>query len=427
MLYRRELRSAFRERSVVVNSILIPIVLYPVLLWAQMSGFVFVMGLSEGFTSRVAVLEPPAAHQELIDSLRTDSRLELLSGDLSLDEATLMITRRDLDAVAEFLPPDEQASALADNFSVRIHYDRSIDRSRRAQDRIDQSIEDYRSRWLDREAAALGFVDADRIQFRIAGANISSGEDLGTTLLSVMIPFFLVISVALGCLVPSIDSTAGERERSTWETLMTTGASRLSIVTSKYLYVASIGALAGMLNVTAMFLAMGPVMAPLQSMATGEAMFQFGFTPMAMAVMLMGALLLALFFAASMMLLAAFARSFKDGQAMVTPVFYVALIPIVLGQQSDQTLTPTVAAIPVANVAMMVRDAINGVYLWPLIAETLVVGLLLVSVCLMAARAVLRFEDFLLGSFDGSFWRFLRSRLLVSRRTRQDRKERIAA
>lgn len=398
-----------------VNSILMPVVLYPVLLWAEMMGLVFVMGLSEGAISRVAVLEPPAAHQELIDSLTVDSRLELAPSDLTFEQATEMLSRRDLDAVAEFLPPEGAATALTDNFRVRIHYDRSVDRSRRAQDRIDESVEDYRARWLDREAEALGFADADRVQFRIAGANISTDRDMGTTLLSMMIPFFLVISVALGCLVPSIDSTAGERERSTWETLMTTGASRLSIVTSKYLYVASIGSLAGMLNVTAMFLAMGPVMAPLQSMASGEPIFQFSFSPLAMAVMLVGAIVLALFFAAAMMLLAAFARSFKDGQAMVTPVFYIALVPIVLGQQSDQTLTPAIAAIPVANVAMMVRDAINGVFLWPLIGETLAVGLLLVAVCLVAARAVLKFEDFLLGSFDGSFWRFLRSRLLAFR------------
>ncbi|HZD03846.1 MAG TPA: hypothetical protein VE173_02980, partial [Longimicrobiales bacterium] len=68
--------------------------------------------------------------------------------------------------------------------------------------------------------------------------------------------------------------------------------------------------------------------------------------------------------------------------------------------------------IPVANVAMMIRDAITGVFLWPLIAEALLVTLAMVVACLALARAILRFEDFLLGSYDGSFWRFVRERLI---------------
>ena len=59
-----------------------------------------------------------------------------------------------------------------------------------------------------------------------------------------MMSFFLVIMVALGCFVPSIDSTAGERERSTWETLMTVSAPRSSVILAKYLYVATLGILA---------------------------------------------------------------------------------------------------------------------------------------------------------------------------------------
>jgi ABC-type Na+ efflux pump permease subunit len=133
--------------------------------------------------------------------------------------------------------------------------------------------------------------------------------------------------------------------------------------------------------------------------------------------MIVAAIALALFFAAAMMILAAFARTFKDGQAMVTPVYWLAILPIVLGQQTDQTLTPTIAAIPVANAARMIRDAINGVFIWPLIAETLAVLLVMVAACLLLARAVLQFEDLLMGSFDGSFWRFAKERLMGKRAT----------
>jgi len=129
---------------------------------------------------------------------------------------------------------------------------------------------------------------------------------------------------------------------------------------------------------------------------------------------------LALLLSAAMMILAAFARTFKDGQAMIQPVYMVAiLLPVLLGQQTDQTLTVKVAAVPIANVAMMIRDAINGIFLWPLILQTLVVDVVMVALCLRLARFVLGFEDVLMGSFDGSFWRFARDRLRPGR-TRQE-------
>ena len=134
------------------------------------------------------------------------------------------------------------------------------------------------------------------------------------------------------------------------------------------------------------------------------------------AVMIVAAIALALFFAAAMMILAAFARTFKDGQAMVGPVMMLAMAPIFLGQQTDQTLTPVVAAIPVANAAMMIRDAINGVFLWPLIAETLAVLLAVVTACLLIARVLLKTEDFLLLSPGGRFSKF--SKMLTSRARR---------
>ena len=419
ILYRRELRSAFRERTIVVNSILMPVFLYPVMLWVMFTGIMFVAGLADRADSRLVILDAPTDHPALMDSLTGREKMDVREGLSDADSAVALIEAGDLDALVEFLPPEEGAAALASNFRVRIRYDGAIDRGRRARDRVEDVVSDYRDGWVDREALALGITDVDRRQFAVIQDNVSSGVQMGALILGMMIPLFLVLMVALGCFIPAIDSTAGERERSTWETLMTVSASRLSVVTSKYLYVATLGIAAGLLNVTAMFVSLGAVMAPLLADAGGIAdAFQFTLPLLAVPVMMAAAIALALFFAAAMMILAAFARTFKDGQAMVTPVYWLAMLPILLGQQTDQTLTPTIAAIPVANTAMMMRDAINGVFLWPLIAETLAVQMVMVVACLLLARQVLKFEDFLLGSFDGSFWRFMKDRLLARKKDR---------
>ena len=397
----------------VVNSILLPIVLYPLLLWVQFSAMAFVAGLSESTASRVAVLDPPSAHPVLMDSLTGASRIEVIPATgIPLDALLDALRRGEYDAVVAFSPPRPAARSLEGNFSVDVHYDRSEDRSRRALARVETVVNEYRRIWIEDAATRLGITEASLATFDIEERNVSTDEALGAAILGLMLPLFLVVAVALGCLVPAVDTTAGERERGTWETLMVTPASRASVVMSKYLYVASFGAAAGMLNVTAMTLALGPVMAPLQ--ATGGqtgASFAVALSPTAIAVMIGAAALLALFFAAAMMLLASFARSFKDGQALVTPVFYLALLPLLIGQQSDRSFTMTMAAIPVANVAMGVRDAIHDVFVWPALGVTVLVTLALVAAFIASARYVLGFEDFLLDTHAGSLWRFMRDRL----------------
>jgi sodium transport system permease protein len=422
ILYRRELRSALRERTIVVNGVLIPIFLYPILLWAIFTGMTFVQGINEGFVSRVAVERaPPPTHSALLDTLRARDDVELVGiagptpedggpggpvAGADWDEALL---DGDLDATLVFLPrPDD---ALPDNFAVRVRYDRAEERSRQAEARVRQIIADYRADWMAAEGAARDLDEADRLVFMLARENVSTSEDIGQLLLGQTLSFFLVIMVALGCFVPSVDTTAGERERSTWETLMTVAASRTSIVTAKYLYVATVGIVAGLLNVGAMMVSMGAVARPL--LADGDETVRFAIPWLAAPVMLAGAVALALFFAAAMMILAAFARSFKDGQAMITPVYWLVFIPILLGDQTDVNLSLTTALIPIGNVTMMIRDAIGGVYQWPWIAVTLTVTLALVALLLLVARQILRFEDFLLGAFDGSFWRFAKEKLFA--------------
>ncbi len=409
ILYSMELRSALRERDVVLYSILLPIFMYPILLWVVFSAMTFVQGLNEGFTSRIALpQEPPAEHAALVDSLEARSDVQI-QRDVTEEEAISLIQAGDMDALLTFAPAQGDGAALSGNFVAEVRFDRSESRSRTARERIEGVVEEYRDRWMVREAEARGVEDSQRVLFLLASENVSTEEDQGALVLGMVLPLFIIFMVALGCFYPSVNTTAGERERSTWETLMTTAASRVEVVTAKYLYVATMGVTAGILNVVAMFVSLGAVMAPF--LASQGASITFRMPLMAVPVLIVGAVVIALMLSAAMMILAAFARTFKDGQAMIQPVYIAAVfIPILVGQQTDQTLAPGIAALPIANVVMMIRDAINGIFLWPYILETLAVNLVVVFVCLWVARWILQFEDFLMGSFDGSFWRFLGDR-----------------
>lgn len=410
ILYLRELRAALREKMIVTNSIILPIILYPFILWAMFTGIMFVQGQTEGFVSRIVIQGLPPAHAALGRQIERDDRLEVRKTALTQAEAERQIRNGDLDALVVFTTAPDQGQALPDNFAVTITSDAAKERSAGARDRIKAVMARHREAWLKRESGRLGVAPAAWQGFTIQERNIASSQQMGSFLMSLMLPLFFVIMVAMGCFYPAVDSTAGERERNTWETLMSLAASRGSIVTAKYLYVATMGCVAGLLNMAAMALSMKPILSPI--LAKTRETLDFSVSPGAMLVGVIGAVLLAGFVAAGMMIFASFARTFKDGQSMITPFYMIVLMPILLVNGQGVKLSWPMAFIPVGNIALMVREALTGSFPWPQMAVTVVVSLVLILASLRLATAILRFEDVVVGSYGGSLQRLVRDRLL---------------
>jgi sodium transport system permease protein len=409
LLYFRELRSALRERNIVINSILLPIFLYPLLLWLVYTGITFVGGQTEGFTSRVAFGNLPPECETLKADLAADERFVLQTSRSPVED----IRSGDLDLLVEFPDPGPAAS-IPGNRGIKLTYDNSNDRSEQAQTRILEKISQFRTKLIAGEAERLGLSPRQLQMFVIEGRNRASNREMSQFILGMMLPLFLVIMLAVGCMYPAIDSTAGEREKSTWETLMTLATPRRNVVIAKYLYVSTMACVAGLLNLAAMLFSMKTVLTPLLGSEAEELSFQIPLA--AYPVILLVTALLAMFVAAGMMILASFARTFKEGQSLVSPFYISVFMPVMFLQVPGLELTPALALVPVVNVALVFREAIAGVFRWPLIGLTVVAEAATVGLALWLAATILRYEDFLMGSYAGKFSRFLKERLLGPRR-----------
>jgi sodium transport system permease protein len=411
ILYRREMRAAFRERTIVLNSILLPVFLYPFLLWAAMTGLMFVMGQTEGFVSRIAVEAWPKEHPGLRNRLERDTHFLLAN---SATNAVAQLKTGSLDALLELVPAQGEAAALPGNFVARVTFNKAKERSAEARARLTEAIDEYRAGYLKRTARARGIDAATWQGFTLSSVNEASKREMGTFILGLVAPLIFVVMVAVGCFYPAVDALAGERERNTWETLISTSASRLSVVTAKYLCVASLGGLAGLLNLTAVMLTMRPIFGPLLEKAGKviECTIPLAALPVAALV----AVLLAAFIAAGMMIFAVFARTFKEGQAMITPFYMLILVPVVFLQAPGIKFTPALACAPIINLTMMVREALAGRFPWLEMGISVVVSLALVGLALKVAAYILEFEDVLVGSYAGSFGRFFKQRMLGRRR-----------
>jgi len=402
VLYLRELRSAFRDRTIVTNSVLLPIFLYPLIMWLTYTGITFVSGQNEELKSRVMLVNVPAAHANLKKLFENDTSIELSRSENPAGD----IRKGSLDAALEFLPP-KSSPQIENNFSIKITFDESRDQSNRAKSRIEQKVSRYRDSYLQEQAVRLGLSRSQFQDFWIDDENVSKNRETGE-FIAVLMPIFFIIMLAVGGMHPAIDATAGERENSTWETMMTTATSRVNVLLAKYLYVATMSFTAAFLNLFAMIFSMGTLLAPL--LRGGSA--QWRDIPLqSIPVILAGAMLLALFVAAGMMILASFASNYKEGQSMVAP-FYIALIlPIMFLQSPGTEFTRRVALIPVANVMMMIREAMLGIYHWRMIGLTLAAEAACVFLALRLAVKILAYEDFVMGSYSGSFSKFAKERL----------------
>ncbi|MEX2531078.1 MAG: ABC transporter permease subunit [Gemmatimonadota bacterium] len=409
-LYAHEVRSALRERSIVVFSILIPLVMYPALLWVAFSGISFIQGQAERITTRVALVDLPAAHSPLADSLMENSRLTLVEWDESTEGSRAALVDGRLDALVEFLPPDPEAGSLPDNFRVRISYSEVRDRSRTARRLLTSSLDQYREEWLDRERAGMGVGATEWADYAVVREDIATSEENTRFLLGTMVPFLTLIIVALAAFYPAIDATAGERERSTWETLLSSAARRGDVATAKYLYVATFGTVGGLLNLGALALALHWIIRPLAGSDADD--FAGGALPLeAIPLIVAGTALLALFVAAGMLAFSIFARNFKEGQSMISPFYMLIFLPALFVQSPDVEFTPRIAMIPLVNVAVLLREAIMGsVPLVPGLLTLLTMGVC-VAVAIALVQWVMRNEDVLLGATDGGLLSYLRRRI----------------
>jgi len=405
LLYVREIRSALRDRAIVTNSIILPIFLYPVMMWLAYTGITFVSGQSNDLKSRIMLKNVPALHSSLKKDFETDKSIVLTDSADPVSD----IRAGKLDALVEFVAP-KISVPITNNFDTRITYDESRDQSNRAKGRIDQKISRYRDSYLEHEAGKLGLSREQFQNFWVDDDNVSGDRQMGQFLMGLVLPIIFIIMLAVGGMHPAIDSTAGEREHSTWETVMTTATSRANILVAKYLYVATMSFTAAVLNLAAMMFSMGTILGPLFRRRQMDASFQIPFQ--SVPVILVGAVLLALFMSAGMMILASFAKNYKEGQAMVSPFYLALVLPIMFLQTPGIEFTTRLALIPVANVTMVIREAIQGIYHWPQIGITLVVETICVIVALRIAMRLIQHEDFVIGSYGGSFGKFAKERLL---------------
>lgn len=181
---------------------------------------------------------------------------------------------------------------------------------------------------------------------------ISSGRSAGGTIAS-MIPLALVLMTITGAVYPAIDLTAGERERGTLETLMAAPVPRMGILLAKFIAVVTVAVLTAILNLVGMTIVMWVFQ--LDQMLPGG-----GLTPGIIFKVFLLLVLFAAFFAACLLMVTSFARSFKEAQAYLVPIILLSLGPGLLAMSPSVVLGGLTAVTPMMNLLVLARDVMAG-------------------------------------------------------------------
>jgi sodium transport system permease protein len=160
-----------------------------------------------------------------------------------------------------------------------------------------------------------------------------------------IIPFLLVMWMLTGSIYPAIDMTAGEKERGTMETLLISPAERGEIVLGKFIAVVAMGFGTAVWNVLLMVVAVAVV----QLFFPHHTLL---FLP-GLAACVLAALPIAMLVGACGLALGVFARSTKEGNYYMVPMFFVTLPLAYWSMTPGMELDGFTSWVPISNALLL--------------------------------------------------------------------------
>jgi sodium transport system permease protein len=221
--------------------------------------------------------------------------------------------------------------------------------SRQARQRLDDALKSWKHDLKRVRLARRGLPDTYDEPVRIdepALAHVPDTPAGVADLLSRLFPFMLGLWSLAGALYPAVDLCAGEKERGTMETLLITPAGREEIVIGKFLTICIFSAGTAVINLLSMGLttAFFAGRLPQGSLPIG-ALFWCVLLSLPQAAL----------FSAVSLALGAYARSSKEGQYYLMPMFLVTMPLIFLTLAPGVELNAFYSLVPVTGLALLMQ------------------------------------------------------------------------
>ncbi len=353
---KKEIKDTLRDRRTILLLIIFPLVVFPSLILLIVRYTQRQAENAEAERVEIALIGEEYA-PGLRQAVAADTQIVIVPG-VSPGDIRNLIREDSLDG-AIIVPPDFQDRIEADaQASTMILFQSSGGfnvTERRLRDVVEAYDQEIVSGRISRLALDPDLFDAiDTQPVDLATLQEVLGQEAGG-----FVPYLFVIFMLTAAMNVGIDLSAGEKERGTLETLLSSPATRLEIVVGKFLVI----------TLVALASALGAIVAAYVVLRFGvvdeippEVMDVVWSVLNVKVIAMLATLLvpLAAFFASAVLAIAILAKSFKEAQGTLAPLLMVVIVPVLLGILPGIELNARTALVPILNVSLATKDVISG-------------------------------------------------------------------
>ena len=359
----KEIKHLFRDTKTIVQTVVVPTFITPLLIGAI---FWYVGSIATEETKKSYDISVYSSSDSLlIDNLDNSDRLDVSSED-SVEAVIDAVTFDESEIGIVF--DDKFSDDLTSNDSAQLTiYSKDIDTFSQAKSIVSNIVDDYEENIRNDRLELLDLDDNYVNPITINEEDLTTEEESAGSIFGALLALFFVMYVISGSMYPAIDLGAGEKERGTMETLISTNISSVDIIIGKMLSVTSSAIL------TATFSMLGfaiPILIIFMFYADSINEYLFGLlsaivNPVALIGVFVLIIPLSVFMGAFLLAISVYAKTPKEAGLLLGNVLIVFIIPCYVPLINPGLELDFVGAlIPCYNLALITNNLIAGTVDW---------------------------------------------------------------
>ncbi|MGL5635168.1 MAG: ABC transporter permease [Sarcina sp.] len=389
LVFKKEMTDLFRDRKSFLSAVILPIFLLPIMMFilggsASSNSNAVKDGLKIAFVGQQnSVIEQVLQEQPNVDVINTSNPKQALQN----QEIYLYV-----DVPQNF---DSTLQSKEGTANLSIYYDNTSQKSQIALATVDGIINQYNQDMVNARLKGLGVKESVLTPINVNSVGIgvkSDSEAHALQLVAMLLPMFVLIYAAQGGAAAATDLAAGEKERGSLEPLLSTRASRSSILVGKLMAITLMGILSTLSGFIGLVVSM---IIPNSLLMTGGIVLQ----PEAIAIVVILAILITFSFSALQLAISVYAKSFKEAQ---TYLGFLTFAPMIISYGTmylDASGTSILLYnIPILNAVLVMKEAIFGIYDPVHLTLTFVWSVIYIILAILLARHMFNREEALFRS-----------------------------
>ncbi len=386
----KEIKHLFRDTKTIVQTVVVPTFITPLLLGAI---FWYVGSIANEETKKTYdVSTYSAIESNLITQLTESDRLNILS-----EESIANVITSVTDGNSEIgLVLDENFSEnLTTDSSAKITiYSKNIDTFSQAKSLVTNIIDDFEDAERNDRLAALNLTNEYVNPIVIEEEDLTTEEESAGSIFGAILALFFVMYVMSGSTYPAVDLGAGEKERGTMETLISTNISSVDIIIGKMLSVTTSAVLTATFSMLGFAIPM-VIIFLFYADSVNEYLFSLLsalLNPVAFLAVFILIIPLSVFMGAFLLAISVYAKTPKEAGLLLGNVLIIFIVPCYIPLINPGLELDFVGAlIPCYNLALLTNNLIAGTVDWFLYSVSFISTI--VYCCIAIYVTYIMFDD----------------------------------